>query len=152
MPRKKTKKKAKQIVVTKEKLQKIQEAKKQVVEQEKVVKQEVKQEVKTTDFCDMLGKPLFVGDNVVYVYSNKQGKTSTKAGKIDNFTNKSIVVKTLNNELIKVRNVIKINVTELYSLQQPVKKVVKPRAKKVKKQVEVKKPSILSFLKCVFTK
>lgn len=152
MPRKKTKKKAKQIVVTKEKLQKIQEAKKQVVEQAKVVKQEVKQEVKTTDFCDMLGKPLFVGDNVVYVYSNKQGKTSTKAGKIDNFTNKSIVVKTLDNELIKVRNVIKINVTELYSLQQPVKKVVKPRAKKVKKQVEVKKPSILSFLKCVFTK
>ena len=152
MPRKKTKKKAKQIVVTKEKLQKIQEAKKQVVEQAKVVKQEVKQEVKTTDFCDMLGKPLFVGDNVVYVYSNKQGKTSTKAGKIDNFTNKSIVVKTLDNELIKVRNVIKINVTEFYSLQQPVKKVVKPRAKKVKKQVEVKKPSILSFLKCVFTK
>lgn len=152
MPRKKTKKKAKQIVVTKEKLQKIQEAKKQVVEQAKVVKQEVKQEVKTTYFCDMLGKPLFVGDNVVYVYSNKQGKTSTKAGKIDNFTNKSIVVKTLDNELIKVRNVIKINVTELYSLQQPVKKVVKPRAKKVKKQVEVKKPSILSFLKCVFTK
>lgn len=152
MPRKKSKKKAKQIVVTKEKLQKIQEAKKQVVEQAKVVKQEVKQEVKTTDFCDMLGKPLFVGDNVVYVYSNKQGKTSTKAGKIDNFTNKSIVVKTLDNELIKVRNVIKINVTELYSLQQPVKKVAKPRAKKVKKQVEVKKPSILSFLKCVFTK
>ena len=64
MPRKKSKKKAKQIVVTKEKLQKIQEAKKQVVEQAKVVKQEVKQEVKTTDFCDMLGKPLFVGDNV----------------------------------------------------------------------------------------
>lgn len=152
MPRKKSKNKAKQIVVTKEKLQKIQEAKKQAVEQAKVVKQEVKQEVKTTDFCDMLGKPLFVGDNVVYVYSNKQGKTSTKAGKIDNFTNKSIVVKTLDNELIKVRNVIKINVTELYSLQQPVKKVVKPRAKKVKKQVEVKKPSILSFLKCVFTK
>ena len=152
MPRKKSKNKAKQIVVTKEKLQKIQEAKKQVIEQAKVVKQEVKQEVKTTDFCDMLGKPLFVGDNVVYVYSNKQGKTSTKAGKIDNFTNKSIVVKTLDNELIKVRNVIKINVTELYSLQQPVKKVVKPRAKKVKKQVEVKKPSILSFLKCVFTK
>ena len=139
-------------MVTKEKLQKIQEAKKQVVEQAKVVKQEVKQEVKTTDFCDMLGKPLFVGDNVVYVYSNKQGKTSTKAGKIDNFTNKSIVVKTLDNELIKVRNVIKINVTELYSLQQPVKKVVKPRAKKVKKQVEAKKPSILSFLKCIFTK
>lgn len=152
MSRKKSKKKAKQIVVTKEKLQKIQEAKKQVVEQAKVVKQEIKQEVKTTDFCDMLGKPLFVGDNVVYVYSNKQGKTSTKAGKIDNFTNKSIVVKTLDNELIKVRNVIKINVTELYSLQQPVKKVVKPRAKKVKKQVEAKKPSILSFLKCVFTK
>lgn len=152
MPRKKSKKKAKQIVVTKEKLQKIQEAKKQTVEQAKIVKQEIKQEVKTTDFCDMLGKPLFVGDNVVYVYSNKQGKTSTKAGKIDNFTNKSIVVKTLDNELIKVRNVIKINVTELYSLQQPVKKVVKPRAKKVKKQVEAKKPSILSFLKCVFTK
>lgn len=152
MSRKKSKNKAKQIVVTKEKLQKIQEAKKQVVEQAKVVKQEVKQEVKTTGFCDMLGKPLFVGDNVVYVYSNKQGKTSTKAGKIDNFTNKSIVVKTLDNELIKVRNVIKINVTELYSLQQPVKKVVKPRAKKVKKQVEAKKPSILSFLKCIFTK
>lgn len=152
MPRRKSKKKAKQIVVTKEKLQKIQEAKKQVVEQAKVVKQEIKQEVKTTDFCDMLGKPLFVGDNVVYVYSNKQGKTSTKAGKIDNFTNKSIVVKTLDDELIKVRNVIKINVTELYSLQQPAKKVVKPRAKKVKKQVEAKKPSILSFLKCVFTK
>lgn len=152
MPRKKSKKKAKQILVTKEKLQKIQEAKKEEVTQAKVVKQEVKQEIKTTEFYDMLGKSLSINDSVVYVYSNKQGKTSTKAGKIDSFTNKSIVVKTLDNELIKVRNVIKINVTEFYSLQQPVKKVVKPRVKKVKKQVEAKKPSILSFLKCVFTK
>ena len=156
MPRRSKKRKAKQILVTKEKLQQLEQAKQEEIKQAKVVKQEikqeVKQEVKTTDFCDMLGKPLFIGDNVVYVYSNKQGKTSTKAGIIDNFTNKSIVVKTLDNELIKVRNVIKINVTEPYSLQQPVKKTVKPRAKKVKKQVEVKKPSILSFLKCVFTK
>lgn len=152
MPRRSKKRKAKQILVTKEKLQQLEQAKQEEAKQAKVVKQEIKQEVKTTDFCDMLGKPLFVGDNVVYVYSNKQGKTSTKAGIIDNFTNKSIVVKTLDNELIKVRNVIKINVTEPYSLQQPVKKAVKPRAKKVKKQVEVKKPSILSFLKCVFTK
>lgn len=148
MSRKKIKRKSKQIVVTKEKLQKVQETKQQVVAQVKTIEQEVK----TTDFYDMLDKPLFVGDNVVYVYSNKQGKTSTKAGIIDNFTNKSIVVKTLDNELIKVRNVIKINITEPYNLQQPVKKIVKPRVKKVKKQAEAKKPSILSFLKCVFTK
>ena len=48
MSRKKIKRKSKQIVVTKEKLQKVQETKQQVVAQVKTIEQEVK----TTDFYD----------------------------------------------------------------------------------------------------
>ena len=175
MPRRSKKRKAKQILVTKEKLQQLEQAKQEEIKQEIVeeVKQEpVKQkrtrkkleekteiintEIKnggtfiTTNvgtvvidpnmkvpFVDMLGEKLNIGDNVVYV-SSRKGKVSTQTGKISNFTNKNIVVLTENNDFIKVRNVIKLEVT---------KKIVR----KVVKQ-EIKRLSILEYIKDMFIK
>ena len=169
MPRRSKKRKAKQILVTKEKLQQLEQAKQEEVKTEpvkqKITRENAKNVVDTeiknakirdgktfietnvgtvvinpntkVPFVDMLGEILEIGDNVVYVSSHK-GKVLTKIGKISDFMNKKIVVLTEDKELIKVRNVIKLEVT---------KKIVR----KVVKQ-EIKKLSILEYIKGMFIK
>lgn len=138
MAKKRAKRKQKQIVVTKEKLQKNQEIKQEVTKVKAIKPKKVKQEVKSIivnnePLKDMLGNNLEENDDVVYVSKSKNGRMVTKAGKVLKCTNKSITVFTAENETIKVRNVIKINVRQ----------VVKQ---------EVKKLSVLEYIKGMFIK
>lgn len=138
MAKKRAKRKQKQIVVTKEKLQKNQEIKQEETKVKAIKPKKVKQEVKSIivnnePLKDMLGNNLEENDDVVYVSKSKNGRMITKAGKVLKCTNKSITVFTAENETIKVRNVIKINVRQ----------VVKQ---------EVKKLSVLEYIKGMFIK
>lgn len=175
MAKKRAKRKQKQIVVTKEKLQQIQEAKQEEIKNEivaepvetvKPVKSVKKIETKNEPLKDMLGNEIAIDDNVVYVAQNKNGRMITKVGKVVKCTNKSITILTEKAEIINVRNVIKINIENIvHQLKpQPVKKevakkqvdekVVKPKATRkprVKKQ-QPKKQTFLSLLKGMFTK
>lgn len=57
---------------------------------------------------DMLERELKVNDNVVYVYPNVSGKTTTLKGTIQGFNKKGCILQTKNGN-INVKNVILLN-------------------------------------------